>query len=125
MPFTESARPAPPPAAAADPGSGCTDWDFIDEIWTKHNNGEIDLSRTLTRSLDNVPKKHRGKWARCVEVAADALRDADEGQRLREAKFQSKVGDTALGAILMLASSPTRKSHCAGPRSIARTIRTE
>ena len=64
------------PAAAADPGSGCTDWPFIDERWVLHNNGAIDLSRTLTRSLDNVPKKHRAKWARCVDVAADALRDA-------------------------------------------------
>ncbi len=33
-----------------------------------------------------------------------------------KAKFQSKVGDRALGAVLMLASSPTRKSHCAGLR---------
>ena len=41
------------------------------------------LSRTLTRSLDNVPKKHRGKWAECLDVAADAQRDAGEGQRLR------------------------------------------
>ena len=48
-----------------------------------HNNGVIDLSRTLTRSLDNVPKKHRGKWAECLGVAADAQLDADESQRLR------------------------------------------
>ena len=30
-----------------------------------------------------MPKKHRGKWAECLDVAADAQRDAGEGQRLR------------------------------------------
>ena len=81
----------------------------------QHNNGGIDLSRTLTRSLDNVPKKHRGKWARCVEVAADALRDADEGQRLR--------GDALVLVLPRLLLAPGRSSGSSRSAISAQTAR--
>ena len=67
----------------------------------------------MTRSLDNVPKKCRARWGKCLEVAADALLDADENQRLR--------GDALVLVLTRLVLAPARS----GTQSRSNPVRRE